>query len=177
MRNTIKMFRANDIETSSTSTDSTEWQTVKSRRTAAPRGSAAYVPPSLRVAADTKKPASLCADDFPTLGAAPKAPTGVWGAKTSFVQKVNELIVQEQRTEAEKEVEREAAKEMEGWTVLSLCFDKERYENYAEMFAVGARLERLVTDAAITECLNNGSSEPMRYTTDYDNLEEDSDDE
>ena len=65
---------------------------------------------------------------------------------------------------------------MDGWTVLSLCFDKERYENYAEMFAVGARLERLVTDAAITECLNNGSSEPMRYTTNYDGLEE-SDDE
>lgn len=187
MLNTSKMIRANDIETSSTSTDSTEWQTVKSRRTAVPRGSAAYtasgngyLPPSLRAAAEAeaaKKPTSLCADDFPTLGAAPKAPTGVWGAKTSFVQKVNDMISHEQRTEADKEAEREAAKEMEGWTVLSLCFDKERYENYAEMFAVGARLERLVTDAAITECLNNGSSEPMRYSTNYDDLEEESDDE
>jgi hypothetical protein len=188
MLTTNKMIRATDIETSSTSTDSSEWQTVKSRRTAVPRGSAAYtasgngyLPPSLRAAAAeaeaAKKPTSLCADDFPAFGMAPKPLAGAWGAKTSFAQKVNELIVQEQRTEAEKEVEREAAKEMEGWTVLSLCFDKERYENYAEMFAVGARLERLVTDAAITECLNNGSSEPMRYTTDYDNLEEVSDDE
>jgi hypothetical protein len=187
IHDTSKMFRANDIETSSTSTDSSEWQTVKSRRTAVPRGSAAYtasgngyVPPSLRAAAEAeaaKKPTSLCADDFPAFGMAPKPLAGAWGAKTSFVQKVNDMISHEQRTEAEKEVEREAAKEMDGWTVLSLCFDKERYENYAEMFAVGARLERLVTDAAITECLNNGSSEPMRYTTNYDDLEEESDDE
>jgi hypothetical protein len=186
MRNTSKMFRTNDIETSSTSTDSTEWQTVKSRRTAVPRGSAAYtasgngyLPPSLRAAAAAeaaKKPTSLNADDFPAFGGAPKPLAGAWGTKTSFVQKVNDMISHEQRTEAEKEAEREATKEMDGWTVLSLCFDKERYENYAEMFAVGARLERLVTDAAITECLNNGSSEPMRYTTNYDGLEE-SDDE
>jgi hypothetical protein len=187
MLNTIKMFRANDIDTSSTSTDSSEWQTVKSRRTAVPRGSAAYtasgngyLPPSLRAAAEAeaaKKPTSLCADDFPAFGMAPKPLAGAWGAKASFAQKVNDMIAHEQRTEAEKEVEREAAKEMDGWTVLSLCFDKERYTNYAEMFAVGARIERLVTDAAITECLHNGSSEPMRYTTNYDDLDEESDDE
>lgn len=179
------MFRGNDIESSSTSTSGTEWQTTRSRRTAVPPGTAetaykvsgsGYVPPSLR--ATESKPTSLNADDFPTLGAAPKAPVGAWGAKTSFVQKVTDLIAQEQRTEAEKEVEREATKEMEGWEALSLCFDKQRYMDYAAMFAVGARLERLVTDAALTEDVRVANTAPMRYSTDYDNLEDDdSDDE
>lgn len=187
MYKTSKMFRGNDIESSSTSTSGTEWQTTRSRRTAVPRGTAesaykasgsGYVPPSLRAAAaaDTK-PTSLNADDFPTLGAAPKAPVGAWGAKISFAQKVNDLIANEQRTETEKEVEREATKEMEGWEALSLCFDKQRYMDYAAMFAVGARLERLVTDAALTEDVRLVESTPMRYTTDYDDLEEDNSDD
>lgn len=171
IRNTSKMSSA--IETSN------EWQTVKSRRTAVPRGSAAYkpsgtgyVPPSLRAAAVETKPTSLCADDFPTLGGTPKTVSGAWGAKTSFAQKVNDMIAHEQRTDADKEAEREAAKEMEGWEVLSLCFNKERYRAYADYFAAGARLERLVTDAAITRCIPSSNSTPMKYSTDYDNLSE-----
>ncbi len=184
MYNTAKMFHGNDIETSSTSTNGTEWQTTRSRRTAVPRGSAAYkpsatgyVPPSLRGANATEpvKPTSLSADDFPAFGVAPKPLAGAWGAKASFAQKVNDLIAHEQRTEAEKEIEREAAKGMDGWEVLSLCFDKERYRAYADMFAVGARLERLVTDAALTEDMRVNEKLPMRYSTDYDNLVDDSD--
>ena len=187
MYNTSKMFRADDIETSSTSTSGTEWQTARSRRTAVPRGSAAYkpsatgyVPPSLRGtnATEPVKPTSLSADDFPAFGVAPKPLAGAWGSKVSFAQKVNDLIANEQRTEADREIEKEATKEMEGWAALSLCFDKQRYMDYAEMFAVGARLERLVTDAALTEDMRLTEKQPMRYSTDYDDLEEDdSDDE
>ena len=180
------MFHGNDIETSSvsTSTSGTEWQTTRSRRTAVPRGSAAYkpsgtgyVPPSLRGANATEpvKPTSLSADDFPAFGVAPKPLAGAWGAKISFVQKVTDLIAQEQRTEAEKEVEREATKEMDGWTALSLCFDKQRYMDYAEMFAVGTRLERLVTDAALTEDIRVGEKQHMCYTSNYDVDEDDYD--
>lgn len=184
MRNKNKMFRGNDIETSSTSTSSSEWQTTRSRRTAVPRGTdepnskvseSKYVPPYMRAAAAAeaaKKPTSLTIDDFPTLCSTPKAPTGVWGAKVSFAQKVNDLIVREQRTEAEKEIEREAAKEMDGWAVLSLAFNRERYSAYADMFALGARLERLVTDAALVEEPNTNDKQPMSYTTDYDALED-----
>ena len=46
------------------------------------------------------------------------------------------------------------------------------------MFAVGARLERLVTDAALAEDMRLSEKQPMRYSTDYDNLDDcDSDDE
>lgn len=182
------MFHGNDIESSSTSTSGTEWQTARSRRTAVPRGSAAYkpsgtgyVPPSLRAAAAAAaeaNPTSLNADDFPAFGVGPKAPVGAWGAKVSFVQKVTDLIAQEQRTEAEKEIEKDATKEMDGWAALSLCFDKQRYMDCSEMFAVGARLERLVTDAALTEDVRLAETAPMRYSTNYDDLEDDdSDDE
>ena len=145
------MVRADDIETSSTSNSGTEWKTARSRRTAVPRGSAAYkpsatgyVPPSLRGANATEpvKPTSLSVDDFPAFGVAPKPLAGAWGSKVSFAQKVNDLIANEQRTEADREIEKEATKEMEGWAALSLCFDKQRYMDYAEMFAVGTRLER-----------------------------------
>ncbi len=184
IHNTIKMFHGNDIETSSPSTDS-EWQTARSHRTAVPRGSAAYkpsgtgyVPPSLRSAAaieaaKKQNPTSLNADDFPSLGLMPKAPTSAWGAKTSFAQKVNDLIAHEHRTEAEKEAEKEVTKEMDGWEVLSLCFDKERCTVYAEMFAAGARLERLVTDAALTEDTRMCKKKPMPYSTNYDDLHDD----
>jgi hypothetical protein len=185
IRRNSKMFHGDNIETKST--DSSEWQTTRSRRTAVPRGTAVsaykmsgsgYVPPSLR-SAEAKKPASLCEADFPTFGATPKASMGAWGAKASFAQKINDLIAHEQRTEAEKEAEKEAAREaaaeMDGWESLSLCFDKERYLAYAKMFTAGARLERLVTDSAITGWFNNDNSTPMRYTTDYDNLNDDSD--
>jgi hypothetical protein len=171
------MFRANDIETSSTSTGSSEWQT-QSRRTAVPRGSAAYkpsgtgyVPPSLRGAVE-KKPTSLTEDDFPALGVAPKPLAGAWGSKVSFAQKVNDMIAHEQRTEAEKEAEKEATKGMDGWEILSLCFDKERYVAHNEYINAHARIERLVMDRMM------GPKVPMRYTTDYDGLaEDDSDDE
>jgi hypothetical protein len=173
-----KMFQGNDNETSSTSTSGTEWQTTRSRRTAVPRGSAAYkpsatgyVPPSLRGAAtEPVKPTSLSADDFPAFGVAPKPLAGAWGPKVSFAQKVNDLIAHEQRTEAEKENEREAAKGMDGWEVLSLCFDEERYRAYAAMFAVGARLERLVTDAALAKDVGISEKPLVRYSTDYDNM-------
>jgi hypothetical protein len=49
--------------------------------------------------------------------------------------------------------------------------------DYAEMFAVGTRLERLVTDAALTEDIRVGEKQPMCYTSNYDDLEDDSDDE
>ncbi len=153
------------------------WQTVASRRTAVPRGSAAfkpsgtgYVPPSLRGATAAAKPSSLNDADFPSLGGGPKV-ASAWGSKTSFAQKVNDLIANEQRTEAEKEAEREAAKEMEGWEVLSLCFDKERYRDYAQIFNLTARIERMENlEQLVADSVYSGYKGPMQYTTDYDAL-------
>lgn len=153
------------------------WQTVASRRTAVPRGSAAfkpsgtgYAPPSLRGATAATKPSSLNAADFPSLGG-PTAAASVWGSKTSFAQKVNDLIAMEHRTEAEKEAEREAAKEMEGWEVLSLCFDKERYSDYAQILNLTARIERMENlDQLVADSVYSGYKGAMQYTTDYDAL-------
>ena len=88
-----------------------------------------YVPPHKRSEpAEKKKAVSLNSrDDFPDL-TLKSGKTTAWGSKTSFSQKVKDLIANEQKTEVEREAEREAARAIEGWVVLNMRpFTKERY--------------------------------------------------
>lgn len=160
------------MDSASTSTDGSEWQTVRSRRSTEKGG---YVPPHLRLKVTTPKTTTLCVDDdaFPTLGIVSKTPTPrtpftpstPW-KKASFVQKINELIAFEQRTEAEREAAAAAERDMEGWVSLSLKFDSARYIEFNEkMEAAGNRIANMVTDYA--------SLPPLKYSTNYDELEDD----
>lgn len=89
--------------------------------------SSGYVPPHKR----NEKPAavikkSVTADDFPELTTAPKT-AKIWG-KTSFSQKIKDLIVNEQKSEVEREAEREAARAIYGYVILDIRpFTKEKY--------------------------------------------------
>lgn len=106
----------------------TEWKTT---------GVGKYVPPSMRTESE-KMQQNLTQNDFPTLGAKTTPNPNVtkaWGQKTSFTQKIKDLIAYEQQTEAEKEAAEEAAKEMNGYVILSLKFDEERYIKYNEFIA------------------------------------------
>jgi hypothetical protein len=124
------------------------WTTVtRNKKTAVPTGSGGYIPPHLRAkAVETPKPSGVDvnnAEDFPTLGGTKVKTTNAWGSKTTFTQKIHELIAFEQRTEAEKMEAEEAAKELEGYAVLNLKFDRERYIAFNErMSALDLDLDR-----------------------------------
>jgi hypothetical protein len=176
----FKMSR--NMDNASTSTSGSEWQTVRSRRSADKKNG--YVPPHLRLKVNVpQKPTNLTTDDdmFPTLGTGlsktptpypvtPRTPftpsTPFAWKKTSFAQKINDLIALEQRTEAEREAELAAARDMEGWVSLPLKFDTARYIEFNEkMVAAGNRIANMVTDYA--------SLPPLKYSTNYDELEDD----
>lgn len=124
------------------------WTTVtRNKKTNVPTGSGGYVPPHLRkkeVPVATPKVVDMnSAEDFPTLGGTNVKKATAWGSKASFSQKINDLIAFEQRTEAEKMEAQEIAKELEGYEVLSLKFDKERYIAFNQrMIDSGRDLER-----------------------------------
>ncbi len=123
------------------------WTTVtRNKKTNVPTGSGGYVPPHLRkkeVPVATSKVVDMnSAEDFPTLGGFNVKKATAWG-KASFTEKINDLIAFEQRTEAEKMEAQEIAKELEGYEVLSLKFDKERYIAFNQrMIDSGRDLER-----------------------------------
>jgi hypothetical protein len=124
------------------------WTTVtRNKKTSVPMGSAGYVPPHLRkkeAVAPTPKVIDMnSAVDFPTLGGTKVKKATAWGSKALFTEKINDLIAFEQRTEAEKMEAEEIAKELEGYEVLSLKFDKERYIAFNQrMIDAGRDLER-----------------------------------
>jgi hypothetical protein len=139
------------MDTSSIVSSEEGWQTVtRNKKTAVPTASGGYIPPHLRVksAEGTPKAPKIVnvtsMEDFPSLGgSAQKSGGSAWGSKASFTQKIHELIATEQRTEAEKMEAEEAARELEGYAVLSLKFDKERYIAFNEKMATAERgLER-----------------------------------
>ncbi len=140
------------MDTSSIVSSEEGWQTVtRNKKTAVPTASGGYIPPHLRVksAEGTPKAPKIVnvtnMDDFPSLGGStPKSNSCTpWGNRISFKQKIHDLIVTEQRTEAEKMEAEEAARELEGYVVLNLKFDKERYIAFNEKMAAAERdLER-----------------------------------
>jgi hypothetical protein len=123
----------------------TEWTTVNR---------SGYVPPHKRAEMDkAAKEAKKNkfdvndAEDFPTLSVAPTKTVGGWGGtsttKPSFTQTIHNLIALEQQTEAEREALREAAREMDGWTVLNVKkFTKEDYIAFNERMASSLKQER-----------------------------------
>ena len=139
------------METSSIPSSDDGWTTVnRTKKTAVPTAAGGYIPPHLRKkeadAVETKTVNLTSMDDFPSLGSRAPKPGGstAWGSKASFTQKIHELIATEQRTETEKMEAEEAAKELEGYAVLSLRFNKERYIAFNEKMAAAERgLERL----------------------------------
>ncbi len=161
------------------------WQVVsRNKKTSVPTNGS-YIPPHLR----DKAPASPLApktmnldsaDDFPSLGGSKsKMNSGnAWASKTSFTQKINELIAFEQRTEAEKVEAMEAAKELEGYAVLNLRFDRERYIAFNEKMAAAekdvARLEDVYTRqmySYVCHCRNHDDMDNDDYddeSVDYD---------
>lgn len=92
--------------------------------------SSGYVPPHKRnepAAAGVAKTVSMTSwNDFPDLNTGPKT-AKVW-AKPSFSQKIKDLIINEQKTEAEREAEAEAARAIYGYVILDIRpFTKEKY--------------------------------------------------
>jgi hypothetical protein len=92
--------------------------------------SSGYVPPYKRkeqaASAVTKTVSMTSWNDFPDLNTGPKT-AKVWG-KTTFSQKIKDLIVNEQKTEAEREAEAEAARAIYGYVILDIRpFTKEKY--------------------------------------------------
>lgn len=125
------------------------WTTVtRNKKTSVPTGSGGYIPPHLRnkdpVAPVPKVVDMNSTEDFPTLGGGKTKKMTAWGTKPLFTEKIHELIAFEQRTEAEKMEAEEAARELEGYVVLNLKYNKERYIAFNEkMMAAERGLERL----------------------------------
>jgi hypothetical protein len=125
------------------------WTTVsRNKKTSVPMGSGGYIPPHLRsktpVAPVAKAIDMNSAEDFPTLGGSKTKKASAWGSKALFTEKIHELIAFEQRTEAEKMEAEEVARELEGYAVLSLKYDNERYIAFNDKMAAGERgLSRL----------------------------------
>ena len=173
-------------DTSNASNASDEgWQVVsRTKKTSVPTASGGYIPPHLRnkgsiqnIAPKTVNVDSM--DDFPSFGMKTMtAQNGSpWGSKTSFSQKVHDLIAFEQRTEAEKMEEIEITKELEGYAVLSLKFDKERYVAFNDkMAAAEMDVERLVdmytrqmnTYTCQANEIKDDDTVSVAYSTDYD---------
>jgi hypothetical protein len=155
------------------------WQVVsRNKKTAVPTTSS-YIPPHLRDKAPsaplmTKTVNLDSADDFPSLGGSkPKpSPGSAWGSKTTFTQKINELIAFEQRTEAEKVEAMEAAKELDGYAVLNLKFDRARYIAFNEKMAAAekdvARLEDAYTRQMYSYVCHCRNEEDETDSVDYD---------
>jgi hypothetical protein len=126
----------------------TEWKTVERKST--------YVPPSMRGKLP-ENPKDLTLNSellFPELSKAPKKQASAWGAnKQSFSQKVKQLVINEQKTEEEREVERLAALErlraQHEYAVLSLKkFTPERILEWNEKISKAHRSEQINTELA-----------------------------
>ncbi len=88
-----------------------------------------YLPPHKRkeIAKEPKAVSMTSKDDFPDLSLN-TTKVSAWGSKTSFSQKIKDLIANEKKTDTEREAEKEAARAIEGWAVLDIRpFTKERY--------------------------------------------------
>ena len=110
---------------------------TRNKKTSVPTGSGGYIPPHLRskVVEAPKAVDMNSAEDFPTLGGSKTKKTSAWGSKALFTEKIHDLIAFEQRTEAEKMEAEEVARELEGYAVLNLKYNKERYIAFNEKMA------------------------------------------
>lgn len=154
------------------------WTTVtRVKKTSVPTGSGGYIPPHLRSkTVDAPKPKAIdmtSADDFPTLGGS-KMKVTAW-SKPSFTEKIHDLIAFEQRTEAEKMEAEEVARELEGYAVLNLKYDKARYIAFNEKMAAAemgldrreATYDRLMY-AHVMPKMDNHRNEVEDDNSDYD---------
>ncbi len=157
-----------------------EWTVVSNKRGG--KASSTYVPPNLRKTTENTVPvAKVCnlnsAEDFPSLvSVSKKTPTTAWGNKTSFSQKIQDLIALEQRSEVEKAEAAEAAKELEGYAVLSLKFTKERYIAFNESMAAAEKEVEHLDDVYSRQMYAYTAKETDPYNNDVYNDNDDDED-
>lgn len=130
----------------------TEWKTVERKGT--------YVPPSMRgKVPENPKDLTLNSDLlFPELSKVTQKQATAWGAnKQSFSQKVKQLVINEQKSEEEREAERLAALErlraQHEYAILSLKkFTPERILEWNEKISQAYRSEQNNAELAAVGC-------------------------